>query len=180
MKWIIIALSFFAKRFMGGGGESISPVDQFKEFVRENALKVFIGFIAAVALGTLFSTGIVLSVMNLAAQYDLGLAPRFTATVAGGLSMVLVSVIITAIIVYAVTPGEGKSRSHSKRKTQQSPLGKNVEDAVMLLVNDFIKEREAKRETQAFYREQAERQHAQELKRQREEFVDESKEFNRH
>jgi hypothetical protein len=94
--------------------------------------------------------------------------------------MVLASVIITAIIVYAVTPGEGKSRSHSKRKTQQSPLGKNVEDAVMLLVNDFIKEREAKREAQAYYREQAERQHAQELKRQREEFVDESKEFNRH
>lgn len=144
MKWFFLILSMAVKRFSHVGDANINPINEVKEFITENALKVLLLFTAASTTGTLFVAGVVMTVINLTAQYDAGFQPRVTAMAGGGIGIVLVSIIIFAIGIYYATVNRREDKKAAKE--QQRHLGNSLEEVLILLVNDFIAEREAKRE----------------------------------
>ncbi|MGZ3789807.1 MAG: hypothetical protein ACXVLQ_14855 [Bacteriovorax sp.] len=146
-KWLILILSFLIKP-LTGRSQGIHPMEELKEFIRENALKIVVGLTLITAMGTMLTAGIVIIVTNLAAQYDLGLTPRFTATVGGGLGILVAGLLFIGLGLYFSVPHDQLRRRSRKHKETASP----IEDAIALLINDFVKEREAKREAAAFHR----------------------------
>lgn len=131
------------KQFAQLGGKNTNPMEELKDFVTHNALKILLAFTAASALGTLFVAGVVLTVINLTSQYDAGLAPRFTAIVAGGLGIILASLIIFAAGIYFA-----RANAHEDKEEIEKEKHKEIhslEEAVLLLVREFIEDREFKR-----------------------------------
>lgn len=143
MKWFFLILTMAVKRFAHIETPHEGPVQEIKELIKENAIKISLAATAASALGTLFVAGIVMTVINLTTQYDEGLQPRFTAPVAGGLGIILASLIIFAIGIFVATSSE---RNHKKAlKEREKNQGQTLQQALILLINDFIEHREAKR-----------------------------------
>lgn len=140
MKWFFLALTFAFKQFSKSGGEVKNPIEEMKNFMKENALKFLLALTAASVVGSIFVAGLILTVLNLTSQYDLGLMPRVTAIAAGGIGMMVFSIIVFAIASYYSVPHD---RSSKKMKKQQS--ASTLESALVLLVNDFVQEREFKR-----------------------------------
>ncbi len=151
MKWFILVASILMKRLGGKSGEAINPINEFKDFLRENALKVLAGLIIVAGVGTMFSAGVVITTLTLTGQYDQGLFPRLTATTYGGLGMILISLVITVIVYYSSSRGsEEYDRRNRRKKVKENSKGSSIEDAVVLLINDFVRERESKREELKF------------------------------
>ncbi|MBC7538722.1 MAG: hypothetical protein H7281_07875 [Bacteriovorax sp.] len=147
MKWFYLILTLAAKRFAHSGGTQINPMDEIKDFIIENSLKIILAFTAASVISTLFVSGIVLTVINLTAQYDAGLQPKFTGIVAGGLGIILASLIVFAIGIFFATANlrEDRKKARERLKENARHNGNSLEGALMLLVNDFIQDREHKR-----------------------------------
>lgn len=144
MKWLLLILTMLVKRFAHIGGAHAHPIEELKDLIKENALKILLAFIAASAIATLFVSGVVLTVINLTAQYDAGFQPRFTASVAGGLGIILASLIVFAIGIYYATASERENKKE-EREREKHKEGHSLQEALMLLINDFIQERESKR-----------------------------------
>ena len=144
MRWLQLIFSFIMKR-VNAGGERPHPMEELKEFLKENALKLFVGMVLIVTLGTMLTAGLYMMVASLTAQADLGLSPGMTAMTWGGLIMALVPAAILGFAWYQSTPHE--ERAHKKKKKahiQEQPA--SLEQALVLLVTDFIEERQMKRE----------------------------------
>ena len=116
------------------------PIEAIKEFIKDNALKVFLSLMAAYALGTLFAAGVVLTIISLAVQYDANLPLRLTAILAAGLSITLATLFLFCIGIYY-----SKRNKREKKKEKRREQEFSLQESLMLLVNDFIKEREFKR-----------------------------------
>jgi hypothetical protein len=153
MKWFYLIISMLAKRFTHMGSPDSDPIETMKEFMKENAVKIFLAFSAASALGTLLVSGIVLTIVNLSAQYDAGLQPRFSAVVASGVGITLVALSIFAIGIYYATTEKREMKRKEKRQEKSEHEGHPLEHALMLLVNDFIEERQLKRELKREFKE---------------------------
>jgi hypothetical protein len=144
MKWLILIVPLLVRKFAHLGGESTHPILEIKKVMAENVLKLLLGLSVSVAIGTLFSTGIVLTILNLATQYDAGLKPVMNAVLASGMVIVLISVIIFAGGLSFANYSRRKKliQQRNKRLLSESTLT----DSLVRLINDFIKEREFKRE----------------------------------
>ena len=153
MKWFYLIISMLAKRFTHMGSPDSDPIETMKEFMKENAVKIFLAFSAASALGTLLVSGIVLTIVNLSAQYDAGLQPSFSAVVAAGVGITLVALSIFAIGIYYATTEKREMKRKEKRQEKSEHEGHPLEHALMLLVNDFIEERQLKRELKREFKE---------------------------
>lgn len=143
MKWLQIIFSFIMKH-VSAGGEKRNPMEELKEFLRENAIKLFVGMVLIVTIGTMFTAGIYMTVISLTAQADLGLVPRMTAMTWAGVIMALVPVLILSFAWYKSSPHEAKPARRRRKIPEQQPT--TIEAAIALLVTDFVKEREMKRE----------------------------------
>lgn len=142
MRWIQMIISFIMKR-VTAGGEKPHPMEELKEFLKENAIKLFVGMVMIVTIGTLLTAGIYMTVASLTAQVDLGLSPQMTAMTWGGLIMALVPVALLSFAWYKSTPHE---KTHKKKKQKIPEQPATLEQALVLLVADFIEERQMKRE----------------------------------
>jgi len=144
MRWIQMIFSFIMKR-VNAGGERPHPMEEIKEFLKENAIKLFVGMVLIVTIGTMLTAGIYMMIAALTAQVDLGLAPGMNAMAWGGFFMALVPAAILGFAWYQSTPHE--QRAHKKKKKAHVPeQPATMEQALVLLVTDFIEERQMKRE----------------------------------
>lgn len=142
MRWIQMIISFLMKRATAGGDKP-HPMEELKEFLKENAIKLVVGMVMIVTIGTLLTAGIYMTVASLTAQMDLGLSPQMTAMTWGGLIMALVPAVLLSFAWYKATHHD----SHQKKKKVKQPQPPaTLEQALVLLVTDFIEERQMKRE----------------------------------
>ncbi|MBC7428571.1 MAG: hypothetical protein H7336_08175 [Bacteriovorax sp.] len=142
MKWLIILFSIFKPFFSGGTHEMPNPVAELKEMVRVNAVKVLLSFSIFSAMATIFAAGIILIAVDISAQYDAAQYVQFSATIITGIILILLPVIIGAIMVKRYD----QSTEIKKREVQSNVGGVHpLQDALALLVHDFVKEREMKR-----------------------------------
>jgi hypothetical protein len=139
-----LIIPLLVRKFAHLGGESTHPILEIKKAVAENILKLLLGLSVSVAIGTLFSTGILLTVSNLATQYDAGLKPGMNAVVASGMGIVLMSVIVFACGISFSNYSRRKKLILQRNKKLLSES--TLTDSLVRLINDFIKEREFKRE----------------------------------
>lgn len=144
MKWLLLIFSIF-RPFFGPSGEHKmgNPIAELKEVIKENAMKVVGIFAAVSALATIFAAGIVIIAVDIGAQYDQNAYVYFSSMIMMGLTLSLLSLIIIAIAAKAVSNANAKP---VKREVLQS-VGTShpLQDALALLIHDFVKEREMKR-----------------------------------
>ena len=142
MKWLFILFSIFKPFLSNGTHEMPNPVEELKEMLRVNAVKVLLAFAVFSAMATIFAAGIVMIAVDLSFQYKSMQYVQFSPTTLAGLVLILLPIIIAAIMVkkYDQTTEIKKQIPHASIGTVH-PL----QDALALLVHDFVKEREMKR-----------------------------------
>jgi NADH:ubiquinone oxidoreductase subunit 5 (subunit L)/multisubunit Na+/H+ antiporter MnhA subunit len=135
-------MSFMVKR-LGGGGNERHPIEEMKELVKENAVKIILAITAASAIGTLFVAGISISLFELTAQYYAGERFRMSPFLFIGGTFMFVTVLFFIIgLVFATRHDREKKRVEREMKQKHIHT---IQDAILLLVNDYIAEREFKR-----------------------------------
>lgn len=147
MKWLLLIFSVI-KPFFSTEHEHINPVNEIKDMIRSNAMMVVTLFASASALATLFAGGLILVAVDVGAQYDQNGFVYFSSMIIMGLALSLVSLIAGAIIVrsFQQTTRERKRETLTKENVGTAhPL----QDALALLIMDFVKERELDREFRA-------------------------------
>lgn len=143
MKWLLLIFSIVKPFFSSKEHQLTNPVAEFKEMIKENALKVVGVFAAASALATLFASGLIIIAVDIGAQYDQNAYIYFSSMIMVGLILSLVSLLIAF--------GTAKAIAHENTKTPKREILQEVgtthplQDALALLIHDFIKEREMKR-----------------------------------
>lgn len=150
MKWLLLIFSL-VKPFFGSSSEHqmVNPIAEFKEMIKENAMKVVGVFAAASALATLFAAGIVIIAVDVGAQYDQNAYVYFSSMIMMGITLSLLSLIIAV--------GAAKAFSNETTKIEKRQVLQNVgtshplQDALALLIHDFVKERETKRAQEEEY-----------------------------
>ena len=144
MKWLLLIFSI-VKPFFGSSHENqmANPIAEFKEMIKENAMKVVGVFAAASALATLFAAGIIIIAVDVGAQYDQNAYVYFSSMIMMGITLSLLSLIIALGAAKAVSNEDTKPK---KREVLES-VGTShpLQDALALLIHDFVKEREMKR-----------------------------------
>lgn len=146
MKWFYMVMSFVVKRFAGGAGMHQSPVEELKELAAENAVKIFLAVAVAVILGAMFMGGVAITLVNLADQYDRLQTARLNTVTTVGLGLLALSLLGFLIgIMFSTRHNREHKRLEAQRAKHHHQLG-SFQDAILLLVNDFIAEREFRRE----------------------------------
>lgn len=144
MKWLLLIFSL-VKPFFGSSNEHHipNPIAEFKEMIKDNAMKVVGVFAAASVLATLFAAGIVIIAVDMGAQYDQNAYIYFSSMMMMGLGLSLLSLIIAGVTAKIISNEDTKT---PKREVLQS-VGTShpLQDALALLIHDFVKEREMKR-----------------------------------
>lgn len=147
MKWLILLFSIVKPFLSSGNSENamLNPIQELKEMIRENAAKVILLFSAASTLATIFAAGIVIIAVDVGAQYDQTSYIYFSTMIIMGLILVLLPIIIGAA-AYMVFTNENRQNKVKEREVLVS-VGTShpLQDALALLIHDFVKEREAKR-----------------------------------
>jgi hypothetical protein len=144
MKWLLLIFSV-VKPFFSSSSEHqmANPIAEFKEMIKENAMKAVGVFAAASALATLFAAGIVIIAVDVGAQYDQNAYIYFSSIIMMGITLSLLSLII------ALGAAKSFSNENTKPKVRQvlesASTSHPLQEALALLVHDFIKERELKR-----------------------------------
>ena len=142
MKWLSMIATFLVQIFADHRGEMIDPAKEMKEFIVKNAKKVLLSLTVAFALSSIFVSGLVLTITSLSFQYDQTMSFTLTTVVASGLGLMLVSLLGIGLLFYP-TKAEDDQPVMEKVPT---PPARALEEAVILLIHDFVKEREANRE----------------------------------
>ena len=144
MKWLILIFSII-RPFFGSSEEHhiTNPITDIKEMIKENAIKVVALFAVTSTLATLFASGLVIIVVDVGAQYDQNAYVYFSSMIAMGLTLSFLSLVIALVGAKAISVENSKVE---KREVLQS-IGTShpLQDALALLVHDFVKEREMKR-----------------------------------
>jgi hypothetical protein len=144
MKWLILLFSILKPFFSHGESQTINPIEDLKDMIKANAVKVMLSFMVASALATLFAAGIVIIAVDVGAQYDQNAYVYFSSMIMMGLVLVLLPVIIGVIGVKAFSNDDRKE----KEREVLTSVGTShpLQDALALLIHDFVKDREARRE----------------------------------
>lgn len=177
-KWILLILSFLIKPLAQKGG-TVHPIEELKEFLRENAMKLVVGLTLIIAMGTMLTAGLTMIVFNLANQFD---SPQFihmTSVIEGGILLCLVSILFIGVCSFLSTPQGAPQKKPIMNKNQ---AGSPIEEAIVLLIHDFVKEREANRVARKERAEEHRREEEREERRAAEYGSDyrSSEEFERH
>lgn len=150
MKWLLLIFTL-VKPFFGSSHDNqmANPIAEFKEMIKENALKVVGVFAAASALATLFAAGIVIIAVDVGAQYDQNAYVYFSSMIMMGITLSLISLIIAFGAAKAISDEDTRPKKREVLETvgTSHPL----QDALALLIHDFVKEREMKRAKEEEY-----------------------------
>lgn len=144
MKWLLIIFSLLFRPFSrSSSGEHTSLAAEMKQFFVDNGKKVLLAMTLSSLVSSIFVAGLVISIITLSAQYDQSGSFGLSAMILGGLGMMALSLLIGWI---AFSPGR-ESRAEARENEMQSrhTSGNNISDALVLLIQDFVKEREFNR-----------------------------------
>lgn len=142
MKWLMILFTLFSKHLFSGGGEAhINPVEEIKGFVQENAVKVLLVFILSTIMSILFVAGVVITVVGVSSLYDQNLPIVLNAMITSGLAMSIISLLTISIVYKSLT----KDKKIVKAQATHVPHPTALQESLLMLVNDFVKEREFNR-----------------------------------
>lgn len=148
MKWLILLFSV-VKPFLSTGSDkpTFNPMAELREMIRENAAQVVILFAGASALATIFAAGIVIIAVDIGAQYDQNAYIYFSTMIIMGSILMLLPLIIGTIGYQAFTKEESSKKKKAKERETLVSVGTShpLQDALALLIHDFVKEREMKR-----------------------------------
>lgn len=145
MKWIYLVMSFMIKRFTGAKAENAHPIEELKELIKENAVKILLVFTTATAIGSFFVAGASITIIDLTSQYDLGENLRLSAVATSGLVMVVLSSLAFIVGMIFATRHDREKKRMEERRAKHHEVN-SIQDAIILLVNDYIAEREFNRE----------------------------------
>lgn len=142
MKWLLLLFSIFKPFFFQDDKQTINPIAEIKAMIKENAMKVVSVFAVANALAFLFAAGLIITALDMGAQYDQSGYVYFSSIIGIGIGLMVVSVLTGVIIVRSFT-----DKDDEKSEPTLSAVGTvhPLQDALALLVADFVKEREFKR-----------------------------------
>jgi hypothetical protein len=136
-KWIVLILSTILRPLLLKlSAANQNPIEEIKEFVLENALKACVGIIAAIAVGTMFTGGLLTAVIGYSLDYS-GVGNS-------GLIVFLLSLgVIGTMLYFSKHDRKAKLKKHEREQAQNAQP--SLEESITLLVNEFVKEREIKR-----------------------------------
>lgn len=141
MKWLLILGSFLRPIFFDNNSIT-NPIDDFKSMIKENATKLIFLLATVVSLAIVLAAGIVTVALELGMQIDKNGAVTLSSVLIAGFALISISVCVWAIVLNAV-----KSDRASHRNPPLKSVGSShpLQDALALLVVDFVKAREEKR-----------------------------------
>lgn len=145
MKWLLILASLFFKPLSRLGHGSVNPVDEIKDFFIQNAKKVLGALIVTSIISSTFVAGLVITVITISAQYDQNAGIGLSAMLLGGIAMMLVSLIGSWVVLSPSREIRQAEKRAAAMEREMSAEGNSFSDALVLLINDFVKEREFKR-----------------------------------
>lgn len=151
MKWLLLFASLFFKPFSRQNSTSLNPAIEIKQFFVENSKKVLMAFFATSILSLTFVAGLLVTVITLSAQYDQNAGFGLSAMLLGGLGMMGVSLLFSWIILSpSRETREDRRMEKSNERIEELEANRStghgsVSDALVLLIQDFVKEREFKR-----------------------------------
>lgn len=155
MKWLLLIFSV-VRPLLSSAHESdhpsLNPVNDIKDMIKENAMKVVTIFAFASILCTLFSSGIIITAVNISNQYDLNNYVIFNSMIGTGIGLSLASLLIGLAVVRNFQGEDIKDLEKKSKKDFSVSNEHPIQEALALLVTDFIKEREYKREVKRQYR----------------------------
>lgn len=157
MKWFYLTLSYIMKRFAGVPGPN--PIEEIKELIKENAVKILLVITLATTLGSFFVVGITLTLYQFITQYQLGESLSFNPINQVGVGMIILSFSAFLIAYLYAFKHEREVKKIEAKRANQGQLN-TFQDALMLLVQDYIAERESKREHATTFGGQTMRQNA--------------------
>jgi len=143
MRWLTIIFSVLFKQIFHPSDSTTDPVKEMKEFLLKNYKRVILSMSVANILSMMFVAGLSISVVTFSIQYDRTGILFVSALGAGGLGIMLVSLL--GFILFFSTNSEDAFETRKVIKAQPSPKN-NLEDALALLIGDYVKEKELKRE----------------------------------
>ena len=143
MKWLLIFFSVFKPFFSVGTNKVPDHFAEIKDIVKANAVKVMLTLGTLSALSTIFAAGIVMVAVDIGAQYDQNATVYFSAMILNGFMLILIPAILIAIAVKVL---EDDNKKTQKQVLTSANTTHPLQDALALLVQDFVKEREMKRE----------------------------------
>ncbi len=155
MKWFSLLLPLLLKQLSPALATLNQSSLQLREDVSLKARKVALLTLTGIAAMILFSGGLLLSLWEAARQLDSFNTLQFNAVISTGVGLAVIS-IVALIIAFRSWPGvqARKQRLRQERaqlRAQREQLGQAVslDQAVAMLILDFVKEREQKRHTNA-------------------------------
>lgn len=144
MKWLMLMLTFAFRKLGRPPSLKETALEIFEE-VSHKSRKVVSLTLTGIAAVIFFCGGIFISLFNATTQYDNTGRMFLTATLSGGLTLIVLAVITFGIIFLRAWPGIKERKS----KHKFTATGTSLEQALSLLVLDYVKERQIKREAQA-------------------------------
>jgi hypothetical protein len=149
MKWLLLLSSLFLKPMISSShtSESLNPIAELKDLVKENASKVAAIFASAIVLSILFASGIVMALMNISAQYDVNAVVYFNTMIGTGLGLSVVSFLIGFIALKNFQREDTTKRKEIRQTKSLAQPGSShpLQDAIALFITDMVKEKEFKR-----------------------------------
>lgn len=148
MKWPLILLTLFMKPLGRFNPSHLNPAHEMKQFLMDNAKKVLLAVTVTSIISSLFVAGLVITVITMSAQYDQNAGIGLSAMLLGGFGMMGLSLIIGWLVFSPSRESKEMEREleSEARSSQSVSSGSPLTDALVLLIHDFVKEREFKRQ----------------------------------
>jgi hypothetical protein len=147
MKWLQLIISFIATQFLGAKIEGAPhPIEEFKELVKENILKILLALTAATVVGSFFVAGFSIVIVDLVYQYNLDNKLKISPITICGFILIIFSLVTFSLTIFFATKHTREKRKMETKRAEHEATNL-ISNAVMLLINDYIAEREYERES---------------------------------
>lgn len=140
MKWFFM-LGSLLRPLLFDNSSIANPMDDLKSMIKENATKLVFLLATVISLAIVLAAGIIMVALNLGTQYDQNGSIALSAVLVAGFILIGISVCTWAIVLNAVREKRAQRNPPLKTIGSAHPL----QDALALLVIDFVKAREEKR-----------------------------------
>ncbi|RPJ74419.1 MAG: hypothetical protein EHM20_10640, partial [Alphaproteobacteria bacterium] len=104
MKWLYLIVTNILKQLMESrGGEMLNPADEIKKLFKQNLVKILLLFATITGVVGFFVAGFVMTIINLAIQYDLKEKYHITGVITSGIALMVIGVLVITSAILFVT-----------------------------------------------------------------------------
>lgn len=141
MKWFFM-LGSLLRPLLFDNSSIANPMDDLKSMIKENATKLVFLLATVISLAIVLAAGIIIVALDLGMQLDQNGAITLSAVLIAGFILIGISVCAWAIVLNTV---KAERASHRNPPLKAVGSAHPLQDALALLVVDFVKAREEKR-----------------------------------